>query len=105
MPHARIAGLGVEPLGPEIGQPTTELFTDEARTEWAQRLQEDTGVDPATLDRMLDLAGLANRAVDPERPTETVNFLVQGGQGTVACGISMSGRAGIVSPPVAASPR
>jgi beta-aspartyl-peptidase (threonine type) len=91
LPHVLIAGLGAERLAREIDQPTTELLTDEARAEWAQRLQEDTGVDPATLDGMLDLAGIANRAVDPERPTETVNFLVQDRQGNIACEVSTSG--------------
>lgn len=91
LPHVLIAGPGAERLGREIGQPTTELLTEEARAEWAQRLQEDTGVDPATLNRMLDLAGVANRAVDPERPTETVNFIAQDGAGRIACGVSTSG--------------
>ena len=91
LPHVLIAGLGAERLAREIGQPAAALLTEEARAEWAQRLQEDTGVDPATLDRMLDLAGVAERAVDPDRPTETVNFLARDRAGDIACGVSTSG--------------
>ena len=91
LPHVLVAGLGAERLAREIGQPPVELLTEDARAEWSQRLEEDTGVDPATLDRMIDLAGLAGRAVDPERPTETVNFLARDRNGDIACGVSTSG--------------
>jgi beta-aspartyl-peptidase (threonine type) len=91
LPHVLVAGLGAERLAREIGEPVVDLLTAEARDEWAQRLEEDTGVDPATLDRMVDLAGPVGRAVDPERPSETVNFLARDRAGNIACGVSTSG--------------
>ncbi len=91
LPHVLVAGPGAERLAREIGERQTDLLTAETRAQWARRLTEDTGVDPATLDRMLDLAGVAARAVDPERPTETVNFLARDRAGNLACGVSTSG--------------
>ena len=91
LPHVLIAGSGSERLARAIGEVPTDLLTAEARDEWSQRLREDTGVDPETLDRMIDLAEITNRAVDAERPTETVNFLAQDRHGNIACGVSTSG--------------
>jgi L-asparaginase / beta-aspartyl-peptidase len=91
LPHVLVAGPGAERLARALGEPETNLLTTEARKQWAKRLREDTGVDPATLDRMIDLAGLAVRAVDPARPTETVNFIARDRNGDIACGVSTSG--------------
>lgn len=91
LPHVLVAGPGAERLARAIGQPEADLLTPEARAQWARRLEEDIGVDPATLERMRDLAGLAGRAVDPGRPSETVNFIARDRDGNIACGVSTSG--------------
>jgi beta-aspartyl-peptidase (threonine type) len=91
LPHVLIAGPGSERLVRAIGERETDLLTPEAREQWAKRLSEDTGVDPAMLEQMVDLADLASQAVDPARPTATVNFIARDGRGDIACDVSTSG--------------
>ncbi len=91
LPHVLVAGPGAERLARALGEPEAQLLTPEAHEQWAKRLREDTGLDPATLEGMVDLAGLAARAVDPARPTETVNFIARDRHGDIACGVSTSG--------------
>jgi beta-aspartyl-peptidase (threonine type) len=92
LPHVLLVGSGAERFAREMGFPERDLLTPEAEKVWREIFQ---GRIPSVYrDRMLYLDSIrkyARLAVDPERPTETVNFIARDAHGNLAAGVSTSG--------------
>lgn len=92
LPHVLLVGSGAERFAREMGFPERNLLTPEAETAWREIF---AGRVPSVYrDRMRYLDSIrkyARLAVDPERPTETVNFIARDAQGDLAAGVSTSG--------------
>lgn len=91
LPHVLLVGAGASRFAHEMGFPRRDLLTEEAKTEWRERLSARAGLRPGDLAYIERMAELANIAADPERPNETVNFLALDGNGSIASGVSTSG--------------
>ncbi|HIP72904.1 MAG TPA: asparaginase [Anaerolineae bacterium] len=92
LPHVFLVGDGAERFAAEMGFTQQDLFTEEAHTIWAKRLQKDMPPDVfAHLQEQTDLRDWVRLATDPERAKGTVNFIAQDSNGDIACGVSTSG--------------
>jgi beta-aspartyl-peptidase (threonine type) len=92
LPHVMIVGGGAERFAKEMGFPERNLLTSEAEKVWREIFEE--AVPAVYRERMKYLDSIrkfAGRAVDPERPNETVNFIAMDAQGNLAAGVSTSG--------------
>ncbi|MCA9878024.1 MAG: isoaspartyl peptidase/L-asparaginase, partial [Thermomicrobiales bacterium] len=88
LPHVLVVGRGAELLAGEVGLPSSDLLTPEAREIWATRLDDSDAYAAAMRDRAVRLSR------DPERPLDahgTVNVIARDAQGNLASGVSTSG--------------
>ncbi len=92
LPHVLLVGGGAERFAKEMGFAERDLLTPEAETVWreifAGRVPSVYRERTPYLDSLRKYARLA---VDPARPTETVNFIARDAQGNLASGVSTSG--------------
>lgn len=92
LPHVLIVGEGAARFAEEMGFEQRELLTAEARDTWRKRLEEELSAERVGELRYREkMRELARLATDPERATETVNFLAQDAHGDIACAVSTSG--------------
>ncbi len=109
LPHVFLVGDGAARFAAETGMQPEELLTPEARVQWEARLRQvpaGTATPEPGLERyyarmaqliaeeptaLQGLAAQAQLAADPERSSETVNFIAQDSRGHIACGVSTSG--------------
>jgi beta-aspartyl-peptidase (threonine type) len=92
LPHVMLVGEGAERFAREMGFPEANLLTPEAARLWREFFEGK--VPELYRERPEYLEGLrrfARRAADPERPNETVNFIVRDAAGNLATGVSTSG--------------
>ena len=90
--HVMLVGDGAERFASEMGFSPQEMLTEEARTVWAEKLQQDMPPDVfSNLQTQNDLRDWVRLATDPERAGGTVNFIAQDKNGDIACGVSTSG--------------
>lgn len=92
LPHVLLVGSGAERFAREMGFPERDLGTPEATAVWREVFE--TRVPAAYADRLPYLESLrrfARLAVDPERPTETVNVIARDAAGNLSCWVSTSG--------------
>ena len=92
LPHVMLVGQGAERFAAEMGFTKQNLLTEEARTIWAKRLQQDMPAHTFNhLQEQTDLSMWVRLATDPERAKGTVNFIAQDARGDIASGVSTSG--------------
>ena len=88
LPHVLVVGRGAEMLAQEVGLPSSDLLTPEAREIWETRIDASDAYTAAMRDRAARLSS------DPERPLEshgTVNVIARDSRGNIASGVSTSG--------------
>jgi len=92
LPHVMLVGRGAERFAKEMGFPERDLLTPEAEKIWQEILEDEAPAVYRERAKYLDsIRKFARRAVDPERPNETVNFIAVDAQGNLATGVSTSG--------------
>ena len=92
LPHVMLVGSGAERFAREMGFPQRTLLTPEAEKVWREIFQDEMPVVYKERMRYLDsIRKFARRAVDPERPNETVNFIAVDRGSNLAAGVSTSG--------------
>ncbi|MDP2872495.1 MAG: N(4)-(beta-N-acetylglucosaminyl)-L-asparaginase [Bacillota bacterium] len=92
LPHCFLVGTGAERFAKELGFPTRDLLTEDARRVWHQILEEKAPEVYGQRMKYLDsIRRFVKITADPEKPNETVNFLAQDVKGNIACGVSTSG--------------
>jgi L-asparaginase / beta-aspartyl-peptidase len=95
LPHVLIVGDGAARLADEVGLLPVELLTEQARTIWRSRFDDDRATpasSSAYYTRIRQIVGTVTR--DPELPVPphgTVNVIARDRHGNVACGVSTSG--------------
>jgi beta-aspartyl-peptidase (threonine type) len=86
LPHALLVGDGADRFGDEIGEPSQDLLTDEAKATWRR------GVDAYHVDADGPLAeAVTTLVVDPEHVTGTVNVIAVDSERRMASAVSTSG--------------
>lgn len=92
LPHVLVVGEGAARFANEMGFEKRDLLTPEAQEVWRERLEKELPSERVGelryRERMRELARLAT---DPERATETVNFLALDSYGDIASAVSTSG--------------
>lgn len=92
LPHCFLVGAGAERFAKELGFPTRDLLTDEARRVWQTILEDKVPEVYSQRMKYLDsIRRFVKITADPEKPNETVNFLARDAKGNIACGVSTSG--------------
>ncbi len=92
LPHVMLVGSGAERFAREMGFPERNLLTPEAKRVWGEFFEGKVSSVYGERTGYLDsLRRFARLAADPERPTETVNFIALDGHGHLATGVSTSG--------------
>lgn len=92
LPHVMLVGSGAERFAREMGFPQRILLTPEAEKVWREIFQDEMPAVYTERMRYLDsIRKFARRAVDPERPNETVNFIAVDRGSNLAAGVSTSG--------------
>ncbi len=92
LPHVLLVGEGAERFARELGVPEADLLTPEAARIWREFFEKDMPeVYRERPEYLASLRRFAQRAADPERPNETVNFIARDAAGQIAAGVSTSG--------------
>jgi beta-aspartyl-peptidase (threonine type) len=92
LPHCLLVGEGAERFARELGFPSKDLLTDQARKVWETILSDKAPEVYSSRQKYLDsIRRFVKIAADPEKPNETVNFIAQDAKGNIACGVSTSG--------------
>ncbi len=92
LPHVMLVGSGAERFAQEMGFPERNLLTVEAEKVWREIFEDEMpAVYKERIKYLNSIRKFARLAADPERPNETVNFIVMDRQGNLATGVSISG--------------
>lgn len=92
LPHVLIVGEGAARFAAEMGFKQRDLLTREAERIWRAQLEQE--VPPEHVGELRyrrRIRELVHMTADPERANETVDVIVQDGEGDIACGVSTSG--------------
>ena len=92
LPHCLLVGEGAERFAKEMGFSTRDLLTAEAKRVYDQILSEKAPEVYGQRAKYLEsIRRFVKITADPEKPTETVNFIARDADGNIACGVSTSG--------------
>ena len=92
LPFVMLVGSGAERFAKEMGFPERNLLTPAAEKIWREIMEDEAPAVYRERAKYFDsIRKFARRAVDPERPNETVNFIAVDAQGNLATGVSTSG--------------
>lgn len=92
LPHCFLVGEGAARFAKEMGFPTRDLLTEEAKRVYEQILSDKAPEVYQQRSRYLDsIRRFVRIAADPEKPNETVNFIARDRLGNIASAVSTSG--------------
>ncbi|MEW5816595.1 MAG: isoaspartyl peptidase/L-asparaginase, partial [Spirochaetota bacterium] len=91
LPHILLVGEGADRFAEEMGFSKEEPLTDEIRNSYRQTLKNKLSLNDKEISGVKNLRELVRITSDPQRSTETVNFLALDDSGDIASGTSTSG--------------